>query len=304
MSTPERRLPWTRPGSHVPTPGNSAPAVRSASAPAPPATLWSRLHLDDFTKIIALAGGLLYAVLFMAYRAYYDVLNLSPEDVGVDTTYVLVRSPGFVLMTLVALLTSLLYRLTQHDPRKRSVGFWGGFTLGLIRGVLLGIVLIVYFAQFLGLENLTDKIFLTFIAVTIVVSVAVIAYLIVRPAETSARYAQFTVAAALTVFLPAIIVLLRAQSLGHNAADGALVEPMQVFGIVVLDVSAPRVRVLWSDPMTPHPRYFGAPGAPEPATGTLLGQTPSSIVVNLADHDRREIVRFDARQVILEFDQQ
>jgi hypothetical protein len=117
------------------------------------------------------------------------------------------------------------------------------------------------------------------------------------------RLARVVLALLYAAVLPVVLLLFRAESLGQEAARGASVKPVQILGIVVLDVSNPSVRVLWSDPKTPHPPYFGGSATAEPAAGTLLGQTDSAIVVNLKFHDTLRIVRFDARQVIVEFEE-
>jgi hypothetical protein len=119
------------------------------------------------------------------------------------------------------------------------------------------------------------------------------------------------------VLVPGILINLEAKSLGKQAALGDAVQAAEVLGVPVLDVSAPRVAVLWSDPKTPWPTYFGTGTTPSSVSGTLLGQTANSIVLNLSILDKggrppqdqpnappaavHVIVRFDSRQVIVNF---
>jgi hypothetical protein len=145
VSAPERRLPWTRPGTNSRT--------REAAAPKRPrSTAWETLHLDDLTKILALSGGLIYGVIFMAYRAYYDALNLSPEDVGVDPTYILVRSPGFILLTILAVLFTFLFLFLPYlsDRAGAKFGIIGRIAASLTAAALFMGCVATYTIQIVG----------------------------------------------------------------------------------------------------------------------------------------------------------
>jgi hypothetical protein len=267
----------------------------------------------------------------MAYRAYYDALNLSPEDVGVDTAYVLVRSPGFVLMTIGA--AFLAYwgigsfesylakpeKLLEPGSRFAFPRFVVWFLISLGAWVFsIFCLLTFYVVQFYGdMENLAassqgNRMFGTlFIILSIIfATIRIVPDLLSKVAPNRinslnvgrvARYLQVGLALVITVLLPAVLVVGRAESLGHRAASGDSVRPVQVFGIVILDVSAVPVDLVWSDPKTPHPPYFGSTAVSVPVSGTLLGQTENSIVANVSYAGRFRIVRFDARQVIVEY---
>ena len=70
--------------------------------------------VETVLKALAIAGALVYGALFLGYRNYYSALGLSPEDVGVSNTYVLVRSVGFIaLMALPAVALMLVARINS-----------------------------------------------------------------------------------------------------------------------------------------------------------------------------------------------
>ena len=80
--------------------------------------------VGDVLKPAAVASGVIYAGLFLGYRKYYDLLGVRPEGVGVTSTYVLVRSIGFILIAgvltvLAILLTAWFNRVLKQRPWTR-----------------------------------------------------------------------------------------------------------------------------------------------------------------------------------------
>jgi hypothetical protein len=254
-------------------------------------SIWEELHLDDVTKILILSGGLLYGIQFMAYRTYYDALNLSPEDVGVDTAYILVRSPGFVFLTLSFILYAgmstalgtlglkygLKYLLRENaipglgrkpDGSRRRVA--PGAVIALITGSLIGVALITALSFwistnyprrtlpsfYLGGESTGSTIAMLAIGSA---SLAIL-WIGRRKRILPLRYLVAIALGILIIGGMTTLLLDQAQIRGQKAADGEVVEPLQFLGFVVLDVSSPKVNAMWSDPKTPYLPYILEPG--------------------------------------------
>jgi hypothetical protein len=252
--------------------------------------------------VFAFSGAILYGVIFMAYWAYYDALNLSPEDVGVDTAYILVRSPGFLFLSIAAAgLSFSLARLTD------SLRDWNGSTWPsgrwwsrVVLVTVLNLLLVLYLIQFYQVLRGVVPLLIVLSVILWLDSVAL------RVAEKRgyrySRYVPLGSAVFIALVLPAVLLNLEVRSLGQYALSGGIVSPIEAFGIPIIDVSAPPVKLHWSDPRTPRPYYFGNAATPEPIRGTLLGQTDTAVVANLNYENNFRIVRFDAGQVIVEFE--
>lgn len=59
------------------------------------------LSIDEAAKLLAGFGLVLYGILFLAYRAYYSSLSIDPEDIGITSSFLLVRSVSLALLVLV-----------------------------------------------------------------------------------------------------------------------------------------------------------------------------------------------------------
>lgn len=115
----------------------------------PPTATW-RLRwpdTDDLAKLGAVASAILYGILFLAYRTYYSAVDIDPEDVGVSSGFVLVRSIGFVLITLAIATTVAGYILVSTGS-----GPWAEAHPGLasyaVLAVLLGALGYYFFSLF------------------------------------------------------------------------------------------------------------------------------------------------------------
>jgi predicted histidine transporter YuiF (NhaC family) len=60
--------------------------------------------LERFAKIASFCTAVIYGVLFIGYRTYYHELGITPEDIGVGSAFVLVRSIGFIALVIGAVL--------------------------------------------------------------------------------------------------------------------------------------------------------------------------------------------------------
>jgi hypothetical protein len=66
---------------------------------------------ENFLKLTAFSAAVIYGALFIGYRTYYNELRIRPEDVGISSTFVLVRSIGFIALAIgvVALVGSIVF---------------------------------------------------------------------------------------------------------------------------------------------------------------------------------------------------
>jgi hypothetical protein len=76
---------------------------------------------ENFVKIASVCAAIIYAVLFIGYRTYYHELGITPEDVGVGSTFVLVRSVGFIALMIGALaLVALIIGVLDNLQKTRK----------------------------------------------------------------------------------------------------------------------------------------------------------------------------------------
>ena len=60
--------------------------------------------VEVFLKTASFCAAVIYVVLFIGYRKYYNELGITPEDIGVGSAFVLVRSIGFIALVIGAVL--------------------------------------------------------------------------------------------------------------------------------------------------------------------------------------------------------
>jgi hypothetical protein len=60
--------------------------------------------IETIVKVASICAAVIYGVLFIGYRTYYNELGITPEDVGVGSAFVLVRSIGFIALVIGAVL--------------------------------------------------------------------------------------------------------------------------------------------------------------------------------------------------------
>jgi hypothetical protein len=82
--------------------------------------------VENFVKLTAFSAAAIYGALFIGYRRYFAELGISPEDVGISSTFVLVRSIGFIVLGVGAVLLvgtivgDLIMERTQRAKRKEN----------------------------------------------------------------------------------------------------------------------------------------------------------------------------------------
>jgi hypothetical protein len=269
------------------------PPVKSKGSPFSLAELFAR---EDLAKAAGAAGVALYAILFFAYREYYDALGISPEDVGVTNSFVLVRSAGFILISIGvgAAVAGYLFASSGYSAGPLQ-------TSDVVRGVatlVLCAALGYYFAKLFPTSTLQ------FVPLLLAATPLPLGPLVnrLRQKRDDRRWVSALVASTtlVAIVIPAAGVARQAAELGRQAKAGVAVQPISVLTIPIVDVSAPKVQVYWANQSIPPPVAIFSAGTGRPVQGTLLGQTSSIVVVNLETGPQPRIVRFAPAAVIVE----
>lgn len=275
------------------------------SEPATKSKLWrDRLPIDWLTKVFALAGGVLYGVLFVAYRLYYEALDLRPESGGIDSAFLAPRAVGMGLLcfAISGCLALFLYPYVLYgsSERRRSSKLLSS-VFGLVAVALL-------FALFTTLlPNLPVSATLTGAIIAIV---GIFVYgnwaskkLSASPEKGSHAFRLSVAIAVIAAFvLPTAALWVRASELGNAARQGIEFGPYQVLGLPVLDVRAYRATLRWagSDHSWP-PEPFGS-GPKAEAVEVLVVARDSATVTLLAGMPGNcRVLRLNAAQVSLTY---
>lgn len=273
--------------------GGAIPAP--SAEPRPP--WWKRLSVDDLAKLVAVASAVLYGILFLAYRSYYAAVEIDPEDVGVTNSFVLARVFGFILITLVvgAIVVFYLFITSGFTASHRP---WADGLRYATISVL--IFLLAYYFDWIFPPSIPVVSFPLFGGLLIVI--AVILNLLKWSCFAPYRQVPFVIVALLlSMVIPSIAVVQRAAQLGQQARKGELVKPFELFTIPIVDVSAPKIRLHWANPMIPHPReIFGHDQLPEPAEGVLLGQGDNVVIASVRVGGQYRVVRLNVAAVVIE----
>ena len=107
---------------HAMTTDESGHLDGTANEKQPPPSTSKIPSIGDVLKLTAVASGVIYAGLFLGYRKYYNLLGVRPEEVGINNTFILVRSIGFILLAAVGtglaiLLTAWFKRVLKQRPK-------------------------------------------------------------------------------------------------------------------------------------------------------------------------------------------
>jgi hypothetical protein len=271
---------------------------------------------DVFLKIASFCGVVIYGVLFIGYRTYFNKLGITPEDVGVGSTFVLVRSIGFIALAIgaVALVGSIVFVLDQmakkseeNQPKTKSplqrlkyLAKWSwnikriGWFLTLV--CLAGLLLAYLFALKPWYWPVL-KILLVWIVLLILALVVMIVAVVQEPAVGLGIVTAISIV--ISVILPGISVYFRAHDLADSALRSTVVIPYSIlFGsIPVLDVSSDEVDVEWicDDKVKHLPSVFH--GRPM-SKGELLGESPTSLFVRMDPEGKATIVKLPAECVV------
>jgi hypothetical protein len=271
-------------------------------APAP-SSMWrdylGRLARADVTRLLAVASAALYGILFLAYRGYYSALDIPPEDVGVNNSFILVRSPGFIVITVVV--AAILFGMIVSQGNVAGPTLPSHKRAKKVASLLLPAVAAYYFYS---LFPPTTSFLVLVLVLTLLVSIGPALQRLEGKRSVSFRRAlAATVTICVAVVIPSIAVVQQGEARGVQARSGVPVQPFTVFGIPIVDVSAPAVTVTWANPaVLAPPDAFGRGPSPGSAEGLLLGQGNGFFVVNIEVGGERRLLRLTSASVIITFD--
>lgn len=251
----------------------------------------------DLARYAGVAGVAIYGVLFLGYRTYYDRLAVNPEDLGVNNSYILVRSLGFVVLFLIAaaLFAALLYIPTKLSRGSRLLGldYWKLAALALTNGGL-----VYYFYRLIAGPG-TPKFVLPVLFLTLF-ALSIGSYLVQthlpRTVWLIAGLITWIIFAALT---PAVAIVAQSSARAESARTCQRVDAFTVGAVPVIDVSAVESTALWTSNTAAPSRLF--PRAPQDLQlqGTLLGQSPSTVLMCVVLDRVPTLVRLNATTVSL-----
>ncbi len=202
---------------------------------------WRGWSTEELVGLLALSSALLYGALFLGYHSYYSKLGLAPEDVGVNNTYILVRSPGFVVLALMLAYVHAI-GIGLLGPPAATIG-------GRVGQVVLAVLMLLSYA-FLVLTLIPSP----RVALAFWLAFAASVFAFRRRAE---NIEVLWLGVGLSILLSVAVVVTRGNDLAEQALDGLTVTPYRVAGVPTLDVSADRVCLTWLGPKAQRPASFG-----------------------------------------------
>jgi hypothetical protein len=248
--------------------------------------------LENFVKITAFSAAAIYGALFIGYRRYFAELHISPEDVGIGSAFVLVRSIGFIVLgvgavLLVAAIVGDLYMLRtegikpkESNPEKmwlRRLRRW----VWRWRWLLLLPVLVALLMWYLYLLRPPYWPLLGVFGTGVVL--LIVAAVVSLVDQKYRNGVGLLISVLIAMVLPTLFITARAHAMADVAlksdvVTGGVVEPFSILGIPVLDVSTEKVDVQWICNQKDAPYVFH--GKPTSAA-LLLGETSSSLFVRI-----------------------
>jgi hypothetical protein len=240
------------------------------------------LTISSFTDVVkysAIAGAIIYAGLFLGYRKYYSQLGIRPEDVGVDNTYILARSIGFIVLAAAAtgvaiVMTSWFHVVLRERPWTRR------HVVHILFVAAIWAVVYVCLLKFDAPQSLLAG---TMGAVLTLSCIAMAQFSHGSPRDRAVAVTGLAVAA-ITIFLVPVLAAIisayiRSDLVLKNAREST---PVTILGIPLLDVSAKKVQVSWICDVSKRPPVFrGAPDSP--LNAILVGETGSGYYLRVLD---------------------
>jgi hypothetical protein len=290
--------------------------------------------LDFFIKTAPLCAAVIYGVLFIGYRTYYNELGINPEDVGVGSTFVLVRSIGYIALAVAAVavvaaivgVLEKMQKMREEEEQARKDKKAQGITIQEITlrqwlrhpskfipwleqqmpytpwTVLFVFLAAVLMGYLLALKPWSWPIL--WIAVIWVVLV-VLAWIVERVSPKRVVAVGVFISILIAVVVPMIFIDFRAHDLADSALKvdalkGTVVKPYSILlGIIpVLDVSSDDVDIQWicSDSDKKRPSVFDGR---DTSTGELLGENPLNLFVRMDPEGKTPIVTLPAECVVI-----
>jgi hypothetical protein len=241
---------------------------------------WPSVQIDDALKVVGLAGALLYGLLFVAYRRYYEALGVVPEDVGVTNSFILPRAVGFIL--LVSVLALLIAALIANNNLPTPESRWFRWRQQVV-GTMLGLALAVFLSRFLpDSAGILSRLGI-FSLVVLTSAVLVVLQRFEHFARIRIR-ATLVICFVVSLLVPAALVVMQARDSADRVLRGESVRALEVLSIPILDVQANPVYVSWvGEPEQRPAELFGNGPQPARIKGLLLGTNLEMTIVLFID---------------------
>lgn len=258
----------------------------------------------DALKYSAIAGAVIYAGLFLGYRKYYSLLEVRPEDVGVNNTFILVRSIGFIVFAVIGTglaigLTSWFHQAFKERHRNRP----GRYLLHLAAAGTVWLIVSVCFWKLDAPQSQLAA------SMGLVLALACIAMAQFSHPSRLDRYIAnggLVVAAITIVLVPVLAAIISAYIRADLVQHGKESTPVTILGIPLLDVSAENVRASWICQDSQRPATFRQPDTRDDTINAILvGETPTSYYLHVGDKDKppSEIVKLPQNCAVLTHDE-
>ena len=237
--------------------------------------------LADALKYSAIVSAIIYAGLFLGYRKYYDRLGIRPEDVGINSTFILARSIGFIVLAVIGtglavLLTAWfnLVALKQRPWTRRHA----------IHLAAVGALWAFVSACLVSLDYPHSELAASMSAALTIACVAMAQFSHNSRRDKYIANAGLIVAAITIVLVPVVTAIVSAYRRADLVRQGKNSTAVTILGIPLLDVSAEKVRINWicADPQPPPPFRQSQD---KPTDAILVGESGTSYYIHLGDID-------------------
>lgn len=255
-------------------------AVNEKQAPRWPFDTLNISSVGDVLKYSAIVGAITYSCLFLGYRKYYIILGIRPEDVGVNHTFILVRSVGFIVLAVICTLLAILLTAWFHLVLKQ--GPWTRRHAIHIAAAFL--VWLIVSACFVKLDSPHSKLAASMGAVLTIASIAM-ARFSHSPHDRHIANAGLVIAAVTIVLVPVLAAIIDAYLRAGKVQHGQESTPVTILGVPLLDVSAEEVHVSWICQDSQRPATFRQ-SQDSSIDGTLVGETSTSYYIHLGNQDQ------------------
>jgi hypothetical protein len=273
--------------------------------------------VSTLEKGVAVGAATLYGALFLAYRTYYAAISADPEDMGVTSTYVLVRSPIYILTLLIIALAvwwacDSCTQAAGAPPRQSAQR--------IIRQVLPPVaatsVIIVSFAHFLCGPSLSwllpslrgPAVYVPYVLLFMLgplTYVPALAYRRLalqcreRQAMITGRNLSIMVVVAVALILPCSALMLRANYMASLARSGIPFSSVEYLHIPLLDIEAVPVTIDWIGPPSQRPPELFGSNSLQSAHGLLLGRSQSAAIVRFDSGRQAKMVRLNLSSITI-----
>ncbi len=241
-------------------------------------------------KFGAVPAAVTYAVLFVAYRNYYDRLGVDPESVGANSAYILARSSGFVLLILVfvavAAASQLLDRRLSEDHPTRHIVF-----------TKLALSLpFTSFLTFLFSPNLAPA--LVYLVVFVAAAAQTVPLSLFRKFGDWTDTIVYALIIATGLIATGSAIVSRAHFEADQVLEGCQIGAAQLLAVPVLDVSAPKVTLNWIGPTQQRPTYFSNESTMPQMSGLLVGRGTGEEYVLVRDNGSSSVLRIPSSMAV------